>query len=390
MKNILEVKTCYSCRGCMNICNSDAIRFEKNQYGISCPKIIESRCTECSLCIRKCEQHITMRQPEECILVETKEERELLLASSGGAFYKLADIFLKREKSIVYGAMYDENMVVVHAPAYTIHETEKFRKSKYVQSEMGTCFQEIEGALISGQNVLFSGTPCQVSGLLKYLSVDYDNLVTIDLMCTGVMIPVIFSNFLDLYKQRNVTSFDWRYKHQLKDSSWNIMDSSLIIAGERYQDRMTTLIKKLYGKGYGYMDSCYQCRFATVERCSDITLGDFWGEKSVFGYRPNRGTSAVLLNTEKGQRLFQQIHKSEIRSRPVELSELTKQNPSLCRPKQCPIKNKRFLDELQCKDIRKLLVKYTRNRFFSSVKMTLAVILPAQFVKSILRNKQNS
>ena len=61
-----------------------------------------------------------------------------------------------------------------------------------------------------------------------------------------------------------------------------------------------------------YRESCYNCRYASRARCSDVTLGDFWGlENEIPSLRKERikGISMIQFNTEKAKQLRESIEK---------------------------------------------------------------------------------
>ena len=71
-----------------------------------------------------------------------------------------------------------------------------------MQSDLGDCFSEIKKHLMQETKVCFIGTPCQVYGLKSYLRKEYDNLVTVDLVCHGTPSPKLWKKYLDEQKDK--------------------------------------------------------------------------------------------------------------------------------------------------------------------------------------------
>lgn len=71
--------------------------------------------------------------------------------------------------------------------------------SKYVQSETDGVYPKVKKTLADGRDVLFSGTPCQITGLRGYLGEKLwgsEHLVTVDLVCHGAPNQRILQEYL--------------------------------------------------------------------------------------------------------------------------------------------------------------------------------------------------
>ena len=170
--------------------------------GFLYPLIDDSLCVNCGLCIKVCQAVNPVTRGVIINAYAYKHNNDVRkMSSSGGAFTALSDIILI-QGGIVVGAGYDEEFFVVHKFAASMAERDELRGSKYVQSNLNGCFKRIESILKQGKPVLFVGTPCQVGGLKNYLSFDYSNLITCDLICHGVPSPSVYSDFIDYIKIR--------------------------------------------------------------------------------------------------------------------------------------------------------------------------------------------
>jgi coenzyme F420-reducing hydrogenase beta subunit len=110
----------------------------------------------CNACTQSC--------PQQCISIKSRDEEIRRQSSSGGIFTLLAERVLD-ENGIVFGARVNEHWEVTHDYVETKDELGFFRGSKYVQSRTGKSYLQAQQFLEKGRKVLFSGTPCQISGL---------------------------------------------------------------------------------------------------------------------------------------------------------------------------------------------------------------------------------
>lgn len=309
---ISDKANCCGCSACYAKCPENAISMREDDEGFNYPVVDESRCIDCGLCIKNCPQ-ITGNQREKtsCFLAATHREDDVrAISSSGGLFSALAQSVIDRN-GVIYGAVYDRDFNVKHIRADD-SEWERMRTSKYVQSDMGDIFQSVKADLRSGRTVLFTGTPCQVDGLNKYLcDTDRSGLITCDLICHGVPSPLIWREYLELVKRdagKPIGKINFRNK---RGCGWH--DSTLCIEdtqGEVLIDEphSKALFSCLYFSHYILRPSCFSCRYADLNRAGDITIGDYWGiEKHHPELDDNKGVSLVMVNTDKGHDIIRDI-----------------------------------------------------------------------------------
>ena len=209
MKAITAHAACTGCHACFSICPANAISMVPDEEGFLYPIIDKELCNDCNLCTnicpvnRKAEASIT----ESDVLSEAytslhRDERIRYESSSGGAFSALAETVISH-KGVVFGARFDERFKIIHDYIETIDYLPKLRGSKYTQSEIGSCMLEVRDFLQQGRLVLFSGTPCQVEGMLSFLGKPYENLFTVDLICHGVPSPMVWQKYLEYRKKKD-------------------------------------------------------------------------------------------------------------------------------------------------------------------------------------------
>lgn len=202
-------KSCYGCTACVAICPNSAISMKENEKGFLYPHIDSALCVDCELCGKVCAQSIEYNMPEDSLIAKHKNEEVYLNSQSGGAFSALSDIILYAG-GVVYGACLDENFEAVHMRATCVKERDAMRGSKYVQSRMEDIYTRVE-ADIKDRCVLFSGTPCQVGGLLKYLKVkgtDTENLYTVDIVCHGVPSVRLWTDLIKYYENKEKSKIE--------------------------------------------------------------------------------------------------------------------------------------------------------------------------------------
>ena len=313
MRNIKEIVhdgDCSGCTACCAICSFGAIHMAADSKGFYKPHINEKLCIHCNQCIRVCPQNNAgsgINGTAAIYACRAKDENIQMESASGGFFYILACKVLDAG-GIAYGAAFDESFTVQHTAAENVSELQSLRGSKYVQSRMGDSFKSIDQQLKSGRRVIFSGTPCQVSGLLSYLGGSRENLVTVDVICHGTPSPKIWQEYLRAkFREDNIKDIKFRYKKcgDKKDYFPLLFQTEKRTFLQKYEKN--EFIKGFIANFY-LNDSCYQCRYKGVDRVSDITLGDFWGIDSIQpGFSNGLGTSLLFIHTDKGIDAFDSV-----------------------------------------------------------------------------------
>lgn len=306
----LSMNRCSGCRACLLTCPVGAISMVQNEKGFAYPQINQEKCIHCHKCQQVCPVNSCQLQPaiKGAYAFKRKDKEQLAKSQSGGAFSVLAECVLS-EGGVVYGAAFNEQCHVVYERVDNIKNLGCLQGSKYVQADLGNTYQSVREDL-KDKKVLFSGTPCYVAGLKKYLGTEnIDNLLTCDLICHGVPSPKILEShmkYLENKTGKKVTDFCFRNK---KKNGWHTTI-------ETYTDELGYEMEEnsyanIFYTDMGLRESCYQCAYAGVKRVSDITIGDFWGIEDVFpDMDDNDGVSLVLPNSCKGQCYFAKIMES--------------------------------------------------------------------------------
>lgn len=345
---------CTGCMACVNVCQSSAIKIKENEDGFLEPYILENACTKCNLCRIKCP--INHLEPEWNIInayaAYVKDSSLRKSSSSGGIFSMISSLIIKYG-GIVYGAAFDDNYNVKHVRCETIEELYYLRGAKYVQSDISNIYEEIKMFLNEGKLVYFVGTPCQVAGLKSYLGKQYTNFISSDLICHGVPSPAVWRKFLLEKNVEDIKNISFR------DKRFGWENYSLVIKSddkELVYDRYNNDYMKGFLDNFFLRNSCYECKFKGYVRVSDITLADFWGINNIDANfdKNNEGTSLILINSRKGQRIFDLIQ-DDIVSKKVDYKEAISYNKSAIFSSYYPVQRKRFLKKIQNNNFSKVL-----------------------------------
>lgn len=233
-----------------------------------------------------------------------KSENIRLKSSSGGIFYTFAKSVID-EGGVVFGASFDEEGQVFHKVCTTIEEIYDLMQSKYVQSNVNTCYKQVRDELLKCRKVLFCGTPCQVYGLLSYLdlvigSADFrENLITIDFICHGVPSRMVWREYLkEISQGRKIKHINFRDKtNGWRDFSLKIdyLDGTKYLQSKNKDPYVQGFLKNLYLR-----PCCYECRFRGIDRFSDFTIADFWSVHNTLpDFFDDKGTSILMVHNDR-------------------------------------------------------------------------------------------
>lgn len=303
--------SCCGCSACVSICPTGCIEMAENNEGFQVPRLVNGvKCLECNLCVKACpvinpqkeEKHF-----EKGFIVQNINDKIREESTSGGAFTAIA-ISVISKGGIVYGAAFDDNFKVIHIGIESEKELSKFRNSKYVQSNLGEVFKEVKTFLIQGRYVCFSGTPCQIEGLNSFLKKDYNNLILVDVVCHGISSPLIWRKYLELQSIYNPEKIYFRWKHfGYKYSTMSLMRKNQEVY---FNGIESDPMLQAYFTNNCDLKACYDCKFKKRYRVSDFTIWDCY-QPGYFNksYNDDKGTSSLLINSEKGMEEFENIKK---------------------------------------------------------------------------------
>lgn len=368
MIDIVDKKDCTGCWACANICHKSCITMKTDKDGFDYPIVNESICIKCKKCINICPiLHKQEIQNNPVAYACFNKDEEIRKESSSGGIFTLLAINIIEDNGVVFGARFNDLFEVEHNYVESVEDIKVFRGSKYVQSKMGYTFTKVKKFLEDGRKVLFSGTPCQIGGLKYFLEKDYDNLICIDIICHGVPSPMVWDKYKnEISNGKKVTDVSFRDKtYGWKDYSFR-MDFE---DGTRYFEKGTEnkYIKGFIGDIY-LRNSCYQCKFKTLHRQSDLTLADFWGIENINkDMDDGKGTSFIIVNSEKGNQILQRI-KEQIEVKEVDLEESIKYNMSAVRVSYRNTRREYFFRNINRFKFNKLVEKTLKGSIYSRLK----------------------
>lgn len=331
MPTLVSSDKCCGCAACANKCAKGAITMQPNEEGFLHPVIDTSLCVDCGLCEKACPglepAKVTDNTPQ-AYIVQHKDDAVRYQSTSGGAFTAIAQEVIKR-CGVVFGTIMTEDLKVKHDCVDTVEDLAKFRNSKYVQSEIGDCYKRAKKLLTEGQMVCFSGTPCQINGLYKYLGKDYDNLIAVDVVCKSVPSPMVFEKYVAFKKKQEGEISDIVFRDKKRGFLYCTMAHyGSHVARQKAADQYRRGSEsdewlRLFLSGKISRKSCVTCQYQSMDRVGDFTLGDIW-ETGIANLDDNKGSTLVHVWTKKGKDLFQSI-KNNVRYEeyPIEISRGT-------------------------------------------------------------------
>lgn len=336
---------CCGCESCANICPQNAITMVRDAEGFSYPKINHDLCMNCGRCDKVCPSlNAQEKFPAEVppILVAVHPDAKVRRhSSSGGAFTALSEKTLN-DGGIIFGAGFDENWHVKHMAAENFDELENLRGSKYVQSEIGDIYKRVKAEIETGRKVLFSGVPCQCAGLKNFLGKDYENLLTVGIMCHGVPSPLLWESYIEWLGRGHEIS---RVNFRSKRFGWNSLHLEITFkdCGYYIKRDMQDFYIQTFLLSTSLRPSCGSCKFRFPNLNCDIILGDAWGVQNFApDFFDNRGTSVIVVNTNTGANYLRQ---TKLIGTVVKLQALMN-NPLFFIPTPEDERRKNFFDEL--------------------------------------------
>lgn len=361
---------CCGCLACIDLCPKSCIDKSQDSKGFLTVRVNKELCINCGKCRTVCPSlnHIFF-DSQQSVRSLRGSYNIRISSASGGAFQIIArDLLLKGFK--VWGAAFNNKNQLMHIKVDSLNRLPVLLKSKYLQSDMEGVYLQIKDSLDKGDQVLYSGLPCQCSALRNFLKCDYDNLYVLDLICHGVPSQSLFNKYIAWEEKRlsgQIVSFEFRYKdNKSKDAHlWKIKYKK---GNEVRQTKGLHFESPFYFGFQKYLtlrDSCYSCSFAQSKRVGDLTLGDCWGEKK----SANKGLSAIIINSKKGMALYNNMIPHLVVDEEYSLDKLIQYNGNLSNPTKEPKSREKFFSDLNKKDFSFVVEKYLKPKKYYAFKL---------------------
>jgi len=377
---MITKENCIGCQACVDKCPVSAISFSYDLWGEGHAEVNDEKCINCGLCSKICPNLNFKLNSEQVIVVAAVSNLHASCGSSGGIFYELAKSFIN-SGGVVYGAAFGDKLKLLHKKACEIDQLKPLCKSKYIHSDMSGIYIDIENQLKNGMDVMFVGTPCQVSAVKNLYGEKYRaQLLLVDFLCHGAGTQKVFDICVKNYEKKHkaiITDFMFRSKSRKSDHSF-----TCILKKRNH-------IKKVSGYSFEFPyynsfltysifgDACYHCNYAKRQRVGDITLGDFWGiQKYRSDLNDQKGCSMLSVNNEYGKSWINNIREN-CKMFDMPLSCAADNNESFNKPVDYPERKvylrtillskgeEALVDELRCKNV---FEKKLRLGFPKSIK----------------------
>lgn len=331
MIDIQNKVQCCGCSACVEKCPKHCIKLKEDREGFLYPVVDKTVCIDCGLCEKVCLMlSSTVFRPPLKVYASVNTDAKIRQASSSGGIFTLLAGKVIAGGGVVFGACFDEAWEVQMAFAENMEGISSFRGSKYLQARVEYTYKETENFLKQGRQVLYSGTPCQIAGLKKFLRHDYDNLLAVDFVCHGVPSPKVWRKYLSgilarqgngkntvLSHSKNQNQTIENIEFRSKSTGWKKYSFALTLSkAEATGEKNTVLLSSVFSENV-YMraflsnlilrPSCHSCPSKEGKSGSDITIADFWGiENCMPDMDDDKGTGLVLINSRKGMSFFPQ------------------------------------------------------------------------------------
>lgn len=357
LKTVCKSSMCAGCMACIDICPRGAISIEDSLKAYNAV-IDADRCINCKACYHVCQENNPPPFSKPLYWKEGwAEKEEIRRKSSSGGFAAAIEKTFVRQGGIICSCIFiNGNFEFIFAE--TEGEIEKFAGSKYVKSNPAGIYKKIKELLCENKKVLFVGLPCQAAALRNYVGEQKD-LYLIDLICHGSPSPKI----LDLFLQDHGTSIS-----KIAEIRFRVKNHFNLEAKQRaftvpviYDNYTMTFLE-----GISYTENCYSCKFARLERITDITLGDSWGSM-LPEEEQRKGISLALCQTEKGWEL---LNESGLYLLNIDLMRSAAYNGQLRHPSVKPYQREKFFRNIN-----------NGKRF----KRTVFKCYPKRYLKNILK-----
>lgn len=314
MISIQNKEDCCGCNACGDACAHSAITFKTDNEGFWYPEVNKDLCTDCGLCEKVCpiiqRTDTVVRYDKPLVYAAYTKDDAIRTDSTSGGMHSMLAQAMYTKSAHVGGAIYNEDHTVRHIVSNDPSKLDEIRSSKYLQSSMDGQYREVKKLLLAGEHVFYCASPCQIQALYKFLRKDYHNLTTCDFICKGVNSPKVFLKYMDML-ERQYGAKATKIKFKAKKWGWHNFSMRVNFANgkeyckDRYHDSF--YIGYLQSGNFS-RPSCYKCKFKGIPQIADITLADFWGIENIDkSMDQDRGTSLVMINSDKGKALFEDV-----------------------------------------------------------------------------------
>lgn len=383
MINIIDKHKCCGCSACVQICPKQCIDFDEDEEGFKYPLVNKDLCVDCGMCEKVCpylNQNIS-KEPLNVYAAINPNEEIRLKSSSGGIFTMLAENTIK-EGGVVFGARFTDewNVEIDYVDgSYTSHLSSicSLRGSKYVQAKVGNSYIQCEDFLMQGRKVLFSGTPCLISGLKLFLKKEFENLLTVECVCHGVPNPGLWQKYLEeqtIHDNRTINDIQ-NINFRDKRSGWQNYSFNILYKDGKQIHHLhdDNPWERAFIKNIDLRPSCYNCPTKCLQSRADITLGDLWGADQIMpDNNDNKGITLVVCHNSKGHKEFHCVSKNK---KELSFDEVARYNQALIQSPKEHIQRKEFFEYVKKDGFIKTVKSFTKDPLMLRLKISVAKLI---------------
>lgn len=389
----LDKNKCTGCKMCGDACPVGAISFTANNEGFWYPLVDSQKCVECGKCVKLCPISDSIKEAKSLDVYAgwLKDEEMRRDSTSGGIYYALADYVLQNNGYLIGSVYTDDFKGAYHIASDKKDDLARIMGSKYFQSDTQGIYAKAKQILDEGMRLLFTGSPCQIAALKKYLGKEYENLISVDFICRGVPSPLLQKKKIELYEKQEKSKVVF-YRDKSKKHSWAHFGELIRFENgkERFISRYEDIINDCFiAKNLNMRESCYDCKYKNGNNYSDITIGDFWGVRGISPKDSIYGVSAIVVNTEKGDKLLVSLGDNICKMRrPQQM--MTEGNPAYIKSPERPEEREEFFDAVINQGLEMALQKYNSKSLKSRIITKIYNIFRKhRHLKFLIRNILN-
>ncbi len=389
MIDIKEKEKCCGCSACASICPKNCIEMKEDNEGFLYPCVDKKSCVECDLCEKVCPilnyKKTDKNHNQSAFIVQNKDKEVCRQSTAGGAFSAIGEYVID-QGGIVFGVELQDDYFVRHIGVSDKEKLVKFRNSKYVQSYIGNSYKEVKEYLNSGRLVCFSGTPCQIEGLLTYLGGKPENLVLVDVVCRAVPSPGVWRKYINMISEKlgGIKSVRFRDKtlgYQYSTMELRDKNNRIYRGGSESHPWL-----RMFLSGMIIRPSCTECPFRAPYRKSDFTIWDCFNIHNIDkSFNENTGTTRMLIHTDKGKRIFENI-KDNFKYKNIDVEVAIKNVKEMVFSPEFNVKRKEFFKDYENIPMDELINKYFPNTFKVKLKKNARLFLNYIGLDKILKH----
>lgn len=392
---IIDKEKCCGCSACVNICPKSCIQMIEDEEGFLYPVVEKNVCIRCGECERICPiLHFEKKNEYEqrAFIIQNKNKQILKESTAGGAFTSIAKYVLE-QGGVVFGVEMTDKYEIRHSYVESIEDLQKYRNSKYVQSNIGFSYRITKEFLNKGRLVCFSGTPCQIEGLIHYLNKKYENLILVDVVCRAVPSPGVWKKYISSVVESNGEQKSVRFRDKTLGYQYSTMEligknGKINRGGIESQQWL-----RMFFSGMIIRPSCTDCRFRLKDRRSDFTIWDCFTVHDIDPkFDENCGTTRIIVQSEKGNAIFEKI-KEEFIYQEISVDIAVENVKEMEESPIIHLKRKEFFEDYKRMTVPKLMNKYfpigVKQLTKKYVRIILNFIGADIYVKRIVRKIKN-